>query len=399
MRRTFKFQLRPTVKQAAAFTAMLSSHRALYNAALQERRDAYRHPSRTTVRYGDQSAQLKEIRADDPDQARWSFSSQQATLRRLDTAMAAFFRRVKAGEKPGYPRFRGVGWFDTVTWPKDGDGCRWDSQPDHPTQTRVRLQGVGHVKVNQHRPVLGTVKTISVKREGCRWYVLLSCDDVPAAPLPVAGAVVGVDLGVVSLATTSDGRHIGNPRYLAVVAGRLARAQRKLARKKRGSARRRKAVARVAALHGTVRRQRLDLAHKTALGLVREHDLIAVEALRVGNMTRRAAPRPAPDRPGAFLPNGQAAKTGLNRSILDAGWGVFLAVLHAKAESAGRTVVEVPPANTSRTCAVCGHCHADNRRTQAVFACVACGYTAHADVNAAVNILRAGLARQAAQAA
>jgi putative transposase len=378
---------------------MLGDHRALYNAALQERRDAWRHPSRTTVRYGDQSAQLTEIRAADPDHGRWSFSSQQATLRRLDTAMAAFFRRVRAGEKPGYPRFKGAGWFDTVVWPKDGDGCRWNSQPDQPTQTRVRLQGVGHIRVNQHRPVRGTVTTISVTREGRRWYVLLSCDGVPAVPLPATGAVVGVDLGVVSLVTLSDGRQVGNPRYLAAASGRLARAQRDLVRKTRGSTRWRKAVARIAALHGTVRRQRLDLAYTTALRLVRDHDLIVVEALTGANMTRRARPRPDLERPGVFLPDGQAATSGLNRSIRDAGWGVFLAVLHATAESAGWTVVEVNPANTSRTCAVCGHCHAGNRRTQAAFACVACGHTVHADVNAAINILRAGLARQAAHAA
>ncbi|SQD95064.1 transposase (fragment) [Parafrankia sp. Ea1.12] len=124
-----------------------------------------------------------------------------------------------------------------------------------------------------------------------------------------------------------------------------------------------------------------------------------MEALRIVNMTRRAPPRPDPDRPGVFLANGQAAKPGLNRSVLDAGWGVFLAVLRAKTESAGRVVVEVNPANTSRTCVVCGHCHADNRRTQAAFTCVACAHAAHADVNAAINILRVGLARQGAEAA
>nr|WP_241831875.1 transposase [Parafrankia soli] len=124
-----------------------------------------------------------------------------------------------------------------------------------------------------------------------------------------------------SLVTLSDGRHVGNPRFLVAAASRLARAQRELTCKKRGSTRRRKAVARVAALHGGVRRARLDLAHKAALELVRGHDLIAVEALRIVNMTRRAAPRPDPDRPGVFLPNGQAAKSGLNKSVLDAGWG------------------------------------------------------------------------------
>ncbi|WP_101833762.1 RNA-guided endonuclease InsQ/TnpB family protein [Frankia canadensis] len=399
MRRTFRFQLRPTSRQANTLTALLDDHRALYNAALQERRDAYRHPSKTTVRYGDQSAQLKDIRAFDPDHARWSFSSQQATLRRLDKAMAAFFRRVKSGEMAGYPRFKGANWFDMVEWPKDGDGCRWDSQPENPAQTFVRLQGIGHVKVNRHRPVRGTVKTVSVKREGRRWYVVLSCDNVPAEPLPATGAVVGVDLGVASLATTSDGRHVGNPRFLAAAADGLAAAQRDLSRRKRGSKRRRKAAARVAALHGKVRRQRLDLAHKTALELVRGHDLIAVEALKVVNMTRRAKAKLDPEQPGTFLPNGQAAKTGLNKSILDAGWRTFLDVLHAKAESAGRVVVAVNPANTSRTCAQCGYCAAGSRGTQAEFVCQRCGHAAHADVNAAVNILRAGLALRAAQVA
>lgn len=210
MRRSFKFLLRPTGKQAAALGEMLRDHCSLYNAALQERRDAYRHVSKTTVRYGEQSAQLKDIRAFDPEhQGRWSFSSQQATLRRLDRAMQAFFRRVKAGQKPGYPRFRGVSRFDTVEYPKDGDGCRWDCAPHGPV-TRVRLQGVGHVRVHQHRPIAGTVKTVSVTREGRRWYVVLSCEDVPAEPLPATGRQLGVDLGVTHFLTTSDGEHVPN---------------------------------------------------------------------------------------------------------------------------------------------------------------------------------------------
>lgn len=184
MRRSFKFLLRPTARQAAALAACLTDHRTLYNAALEHRRTAYAKAG-VSIRYGDQSAELKDIRADDPGgQGRWSFSSQQATLRRLDRAFAAFFRRVKAGRTPGFPRFKGRGRFDTVTWPRDGDGCRWDSQPAHPSATFVRLQGVGHVRVHRHRPVRGRVKTISVKREGRRWYVVLSCDDVPAEPLP-----------------------------------------------------------------------------------------------------------------------------------------------------------------------------------------------------------------------
>ncbi|NUW35188.1 transposase [Nonomuraea sp. SMC257] len=398
VRRSFTFLLRPTSKQAAALTQCLEDHRQLYNAALEHRRTAYR-AAKVTIRYGDQSAELKGIRADDSaGQGRWSFSSQQATLRRLDKAFKAFFARVKAGRTPGFPRFKGRGWFDTVEWPKDGDGCRWDSQPHHPTATFVRLQGVGHVRVHQHRRVLGTVKTISIKREGRRWFVVLSCDDVPAQPLPATGAVVGIDMGVARLVTTSNGDHIANQRHLAASAGRLAAAQRDLARRKRGSERRRKAVVRVAALHAKVRRQRLDGAHKAALALVRTYDVIVHEALKVTNMTRRAAPEP--DGEGGWLPNGAAAKSGLNKSILDAGWGVFLTILSHKAESAGRKLIAVNPANTSRTCAECGHCAKENRTTQAEFRCVACGHTAHADINAAVNILRAGLAlRNAAKAA
>jgi putative transposase len=237
------------------------------------------------------------------------------------------------------------------------------------------------------------VKTVSVKREGRRWFVILSCDDVPAEPLAATGAVVGVDMGVASFLTTSDEQHIDNPRHLAVSADRLAAAQRALARRKRGSRRRRKARARVAAVHSKVRRQRLDHAHKAALDLVRNHDVIVHEDLRIGNMTRSASG--TIEKPGRMV----AQKAGLNRSVLDAGWGVFLTILSHKAESAGRLVVAVNPANTSRTCARCGHCAAGNRVTQAEFRCQACGHAAHADVNAAINILRAGLALQAAQAA
>ncbi|WP_457029429.1 RNA-guided endonuclease InsQ/TnpB family protein [Kitasatospora sp. P5_F3] len=292
------------------------------------------------------------IRAFGPErQGRWSFSSQQATLRRLDKAFAAFFRRVKSGDTPGYPRLRGVNWFDTVEFPKDGDGCRWDSTP-HDPQTRVRVQGVGHVKVKQRRAVIGKVKTVSVKREGKRWYVALTAEQEQPEPLPATGSVVGIDIGTANFLTTSHGEHIANPRRGRRAAGKLEAAQQALARCKRRSNRRRKAVAKVAALYRKVRRQRLDHAHKSALALVRAHDLIAHE----------------------------------DRSINDAGWGVFLTILHAKAESAGREVIAVDPRNTSRTCPPSGRLH-----------CVNCGHRAHADTVGALNVLRAGPARRDAR--
>ena len=397
MRRAYKFLLRPTSKQAAALSACLEDHRQLYNAALEERREAFRMRA-LPVSYNRQAGQLPAIRAADPGgQGRWSAGAQQQTLRRLDKAFAAFFRRVKAGDrKPGYPRFKGRGWFNSIEWPAEKNGAHWDSVP-HPAVTRIYLLGIGHVRVHGHRAVKGRVKTITAKREGSRWYAVLSCDDVPAEPLPETGAAVGIDMGVASFLTTSDGAHVPNPRHLAASADRLAVAQQALARKRRGSNRRHKAVRKVAALHGKVRRSRLDHAHKIALALVRDHDVIGHEALNVANMTRRPAPRPAGD--GTYEPNRAAAKAGLNRSILDAGWGVFLNILRAKAESAGRVVVEVNPSHTSQRCAQCGHVAAGNRVSQAMFRCLACGNEAHADVNAAINILRAGLALQGAEEA
>ncbi|MEV6332035.1 transposase [Streptomyces sp. NPDC051909] len=397
MMRAYKFLLRPTVRQEQALAEMLRDHCSLYNGALQERRDAYRHASKTSIKYGDQSAQLKEIRAFEPErQGRWSFSSQQATLRRLDKAFQAFFKRVKAGLTPGYPRFKGVGHFDTVVFPKDGDGCRWASTP-HDARTRVRLQGVGHVRVHQHRPVRGQVKTISVKREGRRWYVVLACDEVPADPLPPTGAVVGIDMGVMHFLTTSHGEHVANPRFLETAAEELTEAQRVLStfpmRTRQRTKKHQAAARKVARLHARIRRQRLDHHHKTALGLIRDNDVIGHERLNTAGMTKTPAPQPDPAQDGAFLPNGAAAKAGLNKSILDAGWGIFLGILAQKAESAARRVIPVDARNTSRTCPECGHVAKENRVTQAKFECVRCGFAENADIVGALNVeRRAGLA-------
>ena len=404
MIRAYKFLMRPTMGQQAALGEMLRDHCSLYNGALQERRDAYRHASRTSIAYRQQSAQLREIRAFDPErQGRWSFSSQQATLRRLDKAFAAFFRRVKSGETPGYPRFRGVNWFDTVDFPKDGDGCRWNSTPHDPV-TRVRFQGVGHIKVNQHRPVVGTVRTVSVKREGRRWYVVLTVEQSQPDPLPPTGSVVGIDMGVANFLADSGGEFVPGPRHGQHAAAKLEAAQQALSRfprvrRDKRTANHQRAVDKVSGLHRKVRLQRLDHAHKTALDLVRKHDVIAHEDLKIRNMVKAPVPKPDPHRPGGFLPNGAAAKAGLNRSISDAGWGVFLTILHAKAESAGREVIAVDPCNTSRTCPECGHVSAENRPTQEKFHCVSCGHSAHADTVGALNVLRAGLVRRDAQPA
>jgi len=398
VKRAYKFRLYPTSKQHDALGAMCAAHAELYNAALQERRDAYRMRG-TSIRVGSQMLQLKEIRADRRDVAGWSARSQQQTLRRLDKAFAGFFRRVRDGQRqPGFPRFKATARFDSVDF-IHGDGIKF-----HPDKKRLYVMGVGHVRVRQHRPLPegAKLKQVSVKREGTgratRWFVIIAVEVAPT-PLPPSGAITGIDMGIASFAITSEGKFLPNPRFGKSAAVKLAAAQRVLSGRKRGSNRRRKAAERVAVIHRTIRLQRLDHAHKTALKLVQDHDIICHEALRIDNMTRRAKPKPDPDNEGQFLPNGQAAKTGLNNAIMDAGWGLFLNVLTAKAEKAGRETVPVPAANTSRTCIECGHCEKANRPSQALFECQRCGFKGHADIVGAINILRAGTAlRDAAHA-
>ncbi len=405
VRRSYKFRLRPTAKQHVSLEKCLYLHCELYNAALAERRQAYettvkksplyysQERPKASVSYNTQSAQLRDIRKLRPDIAIWSFSSQQATLRRLNKAFEGFFRRLGAGESPGYPRFKAAHRFDSVEWPSDGDGCKFK-----PEVSRVYLQGIGHVKVTAHRKVQGRIKTVSVKREGRRWYLILSCDGVPAKPLPKTDKQVGIDVGVVSFLTSSDGVHIENPRWARTGAECLERAQRVLSKKEKGSSNRRAARETVAQRHRKIANQRKDFHHKIACKLVRDYDVIAVEDLRVKNMVKRAKPVANPEQAGDFLPNGQAAKSGLNRSISDAGWAQFRSILCAKAEEAGRVMVSVNPRYTSCRCD-CGHIASKNRVNQALFRCQRCGYSANADEHAAKTILRAGLALLAAQAA
>lgn len=383
MRRAYKFRVYPTSGQASRATQCLRDHQRMYNAALEERREAWKR-RKISVRYAQQSAQLPAIRAFDPDQARWAAHSQQATLRRLDRAMAAFYRRCNAGQTPGYPRFKALDRWDSVEWSKDGNGCRWK-----PDMGRVYLRGIGHVKVRAHRAVQGRVKTIALKREGRRWFVVLSCDDVPVNPLPATGRRIGVDVGVARFATTSDGEVIPNPRFTRESADELASAQQALTRKRRGSSNRRRAGAKVGEIHRRIRNRRSDFHHKTARALVNECDVIALENLNTAGMTKRPAPKPDPDQPGAFLPNNAAAKGGLNRSILDAGWAQFAGILAAKAEEAERRIVFVNPAYTSIDCHLCGtRC---TRPRQDTVICPAHG-AMDADVNGARNIYtRAGL--------
>ena len=365
MRRAFKFRLYPNANQARELGIMVETHRRLYNAALEQRKLAYETRG-ISLNYYAQANQLKELRADDPYQARTNFSSEQATLRRLDTSYQNFFRRCKQGSRaPGFPRFKGRDHFDSVTFPTYGDGIRLKDN-------RLRVQHVGAIRTKVHRAVEGTVKTASIKREADKWFVVLSCDlgdvVVPPSTLPAGG----IDVGLEVFLTTSDGQRIENPRYLKAEIPQLRRLQRATSRKNRGGRNRRKASRRVRVLHARVRNLRHEHHHQTALFLIRLYGLIGVEGLRVSNMLKNHS---------------------LARAISDAGWAGFVNVLRCKAERAGAEVVAVNPAWTSQDCSGCG-VEVPKKLGERWHTCQHCGLSLHRDENAARNILaRALLAR------
>jgi putative transposase len=384
VKRAYKLRAYPTRPQQARAVRLLADHCELYNAALAERQEAWRK-RRVSISYGDQSAQLKDIRAEDPQgQGRHSFTAQQQTLRRLNRSFIAFFKRVKAGQAPGYPRFKPHQRFNQVLFVA-GDGAKWQPAVGRGRGSRwahASFQSVGCLKVNQHRAVTGRVKTLQLKREHRRWYVIV-VTEVEAEPLPATGRTVGIDLGVARFLTTSDGQVVPNPRFLEQARARITDLERRKVRAKLGSGNRRRLRRRLAREWRTVRNQRRDFHHKTARALVDGCDALALEDLRITNMTASASG--TVDHPGRNL----AQKAGLNRSILDAGWGQFTAILTAKAASAGRRVILVNPAYTSIDCHTCGaRC---TRPRQATVSCPACGEM-DADVNGARNIAaRAGL--------
>ena len=336
VRRAYKFRAYPTRPQEDRAARLLADHCDLYNAALEERREAWkmRHVS---VSYSMQSVQLKEIRQADPDgQGRHSFTAQQQTLRRLNTIFNAFYDRARKG-RAGYPRFKPYSRFSQAMFVA-GDGAKWQPAADG-RWARASFQAVGTIKVRQHRPVPGTVKTLQLKREGRRWYVVATAETQPV-PLPPAGREIGVDVGVARFLTTSDGEVIGNPHFLTASAEVIADLQRRKERARPGSGNRKRLKRALAREWRKIRNRRRDFHHKTARALVAECDVIAIENLNTAGMTRRAEPKPDPAQPGAFLPNGAAAKSGLNRSIFDAGWAQFASILAGKAET--------PPADSAR---------------------------------------------------
>jgi len=365
IRKTYKYKLKPTLPQEQAMAFVLRRCRELYNAALQERREAWRKCS-VNITEASQSVQLPAIKEVRPEYRDIHSQVLQDVLTRLDRAFQRFFARVKTGETPGYPRFQGANRYNSFTYKQFGNGVTLDNG-------FLVLSKIGRVAVRWSRPLEGTLKTITISREADGWYVCLSCAAVPTQPLPSKGQETGIDLGLEAFATLSDGTRIFHPGWYRKAERALKTTQRRVTRRKQGSHRRRKAVTLLAKAHQQVGRQRQDFHHKTALALVRENDTIYHEDLQVRNM----------------LKNHHLAK-----SISDAGWSAFLGILSYKAACAGRQVIAVNPAFTSQLCSGCGGVVQKGLSVR-WHACPDCGTSLHRDHNVAKNIERLGQSLQA----
>jgi IS605 OrfB family transposase len=353
--KAYKYRIYANKATTAKLQWVLDRARELYNAALAERKEAWRMAGKS-ISYYEQKCDLVEIKATiRPEYQEIASHALQDVILRVKRAYDNFFRRVKNGEKPGFPRFKGHNWYDSFTYP---DGAGWKlTVEEQDVQGKKRLKGtlhlskIGTVKVILHREMAGKIKTLTIKREGEHWYAVFTCE-VAAEKLPVSYEDVGIDLGVTHFAALSNGEFIDHPRYFRKAEKKLAKAQQALSRKKRGSHRRTKVVKRVAKQHRKIRNQRKDFQHKASRKLVNRYQLIVFEDLQVKNLTK--APDPKQDEQGNYLPNGASAKAGLNKSILDAGWSAFTEMVSVKAASAGRTVIFVNPFMTSQLCSGCG---------------------------------------------
>ena len=370
MIRSYRYPLHPTQAQAAALVSWLGSCCDLYNGALQERRDAWRKLGKSVSLY-DQFKSLTEIRSTIDGWDTVPAVVARSALRRLDKAYVAFFRRVKTGQKPGFPRFRSRRRYDSVAI--GSSATQSERRCTLIRDGRVQLPKLGYVKFNQYRPLLGNVLDVVVRRETDKWFVIFQCD-LGAAPAKIELAtvtparVVGSVVGLTTLATLSTGEGIANPRHGRKAAKRVAAAQRCLARKQRGSKSRRRAVVTLQRAYAHVRNQRLDTARKAAAVLVSRYDVICFEDLNIAGL----------------------AAGMLGKHVTDAAWGLLISATTCKAESAGKHVVAVDPRGTTIDCSGCGTA-VPKRLDERIHKCPACGFTIGRDVNAAINIKTRGM--------
>jgi len=363
MLKTFCYRLYPSKPQARRLDSTLETCRRWYNQCLAERRDAYQQHGASVSKY-QQLAKVKEQKASNPYAKGIHSHVLQVVVADLDKAFQAFFRRVKAGENPGYPRFKGRDRFSSFGFKEYANGFKIDGR-------RLRLSGIGRVAVRWHRPLSGQIKTVRIAHRAGLWYACFACE-VEAMPQPSTGQEIGIDVGIASLITNSDGEKTTNPRWYRIEQRKLRVLQRRVSRRKKGGRNRRKAVLALQRQHERIGNRRKDFLNKLAHGLIERYDRIALEDLRITNMARNPH---------------------LAKSILDAGWGYLVQHLTSKAEEAGRVVCLVDPRYTSKSCSQCGHVFESLSLSDRWIDC-GCGLSLDRDHNAAINILkRAGQVR------
>jgi len=360
MLRTFKFRLYPNRAQRLAFEQTLETCRFIYNSALAERKHAWEKEGRS-ISYREQQNALPVLKESRASLRAVHSQVLQDVLRRLDKAFRNFFRRVKAGEKSGYPRFKNANRFDGFTYSQFGNGVGLRER------NRLWLSKIGEVNIKLHRrlPANAKIKTCTIRRDVDQWFACFTIElpDTAREPREIRSAV-GVDLGIANLVALSTGETIENPRWLKHSEQKLAVQQRVLTRKKNGSSSRWKQRLRVARLHCRVRRQRTDFLHKLSRKLVDSYDLVVFENLDVTRMMQ----------------------SRLAKFIADASWRQLILFTRYKAEEAGTVVQFVEAVNTSQQCSSCGALVPKALRER-VHSCPCCGLVTDRDVNAAKNIL------------
>jgi putative transposase len=364
-RKTFRYRLSPTPAQETALRRTLDACRWLYNRLLEERKVAWEE-TETSVTLYQQHERIPVLKVERPSLGQVHSQVLQNVAVRIDLAFKAFFHRVKAGETPGYPRFRGHGWYDSFCYPQAGrKGGYWVSDDGG----HLRLSKIGDIPLILHRPLEGTVKTCCVCRTATgKWFVTFSCE-VEEAPLPRSEAAVGIDVGLASFATLSTGEQIPNPCFFRRDEKALAKVQRRFAREQRGTPAWKKRKRAVAHVHERISNRRKDFAHQHSRRIVNHYGVVAVEDLAVNHMVHNHC---------------------LAKSITDAAWSAFTEHLMYKAASAGRQVVKVNPAHTSQECSRCHH-RQKMPLSERVYRCPCCELELDRDHNAAQNILAVGL--------
>ena len=382
--KAFRFQLDPDEVQERFCRQTAGACRFIKNLCLEQRSTAYTH-GKHSVGFAAQCAEVAKLKEDLPWLAEAPSQVLQQSLKDLDQAFKHFFAGVA-----DYPTFQKKGQRDSFRFPQ---GFEVDE-----ANYRIKLPKIGWVRYRQGRgksarKLKGEVRSITVSRDGDHWFSSILCKQEVAAPPAIHGFAVGADLGVAKAIALSTGEVLEVLGMTKAEQKKLAKLQQAMAKKKRFSKNWQKLKRRIARLHSTVARRRRDSIHKATTYLAKSHRLIVIEDLRVKNMTRAPKPKADPDQEGSFLPNGAAAKAGLNRVVLDKGFGEIRRQLEYKHVWYGSQLLAENPAYTSQKCSEpgCGHTEADNRKSQADFYCLKCGHTENADTNAAKNILSAGI--------